>query len=110
MKIALCTQRKFPPGKRQDGFHPLPPEARYDLVSEIEIEVDADVIKFNDKTYIKTNETFGGSPVFKQATEAKIIAPPRKHCFGPPSTPHGDTCQNCGIHSGSLDGDKECRN
>jgi hypothetical protein len=108
MKIALCIQRNLPPSKRQDGFHPLPPEARFEFLKEIEVDTDAEAIRYGDFIYVRTDDEWGDTPIYKRVTEAKIIPQPMKHVFGPPLTPHGDTCQRCGIHSNSTEADKSC--
>lgn len=110
LRIALCTRRTMPVGRRQDGWNYLPAEARFDLVAMVQIKsIETGIVEYNGKYYSYLEEKFSGCDIFLQVGFEKIEdITPRKHRFGPPTTPHGDTCFACGIHSGSTDADKEC--
>lgn len=72
MKIALCTERIIPIGKRQDGFHPLSARDRYDIIKEIEVNADAEVVLYQGDYYIDINESIADSCVFKKAVYQEI--------------------------------------
>jgi len=77
--VALCRLRNLPPGKRQDGFHPMPPEGRYDIVSLAQIEnIETEVVQFTFDTgslvnggsssyFVRTNEKWGEYPLYREA-------------------------------------------
>jgi len=110
MKIALCKRRTLPPGRRQDGFIPLPPKAMYDLVVEARIRFnDTELAEYQGRFFVRSNEKYDGLPLFIEASHEKAEnAVPMKHSFGPPETVHGQTCRICGIHSQSTEADKDC--
>ena len=72
MKIVLCTKRTLPPGKRQDGFQPLPTIARYDIIKEVEIRDDVGVVIYQGDYYINANESINHAIVFEKVFSQEI--------------------------------------
>lgn len=72
MKAILCTKRTLPPGKRQDGFQPLPAIARYDIVKEVEVRDDVGVIVYQGDYYVDVNENINDAIVFEKSSFQEV--------------------------------------
>jgi len=76
MKAVLCNNR--PPffARRQDGFNPLPPEGRYDIVATVEIPDGTSIVSYEGNYYTITTEFISDIRVFEKGVfaEAKKVA------------------------------------
>jgi len=82
MKVALCTKRTdLPVGQRQDGFTPMPSEARHNLVIFTEIkDKSTELVLYRGKLYMISSEKYGDCPMY---IEAKCEhAGPQVHATG----------------------------
>jgi hypothetical protein len=76
-KIILCRKREMPPGRRQDGFKALPPEALYDkLHGPMTSNHDWKILSYKGSYYVRTESFFPGD---ERVYELASCADARSH-------------------------------
>ncbi len=75
MLVQLTVHRARAIQARQDGFAPLSPSNRYDLVTRVDpgpYTTPPGVIAWGDRTFVLTGDKIGGEPVYVEAFAVRV--------------------------------------